>query len=456
MFPLLLLACTGAPSGADTAPPADTAPTSVAWAPVRPALEHTSPGGRPWKRGIIHLHSHYSHDACDGEPMVDGVPREDCLADLRRGLCATGMDFAFVTDHPSYFAWQPYADTLLVRHEDEVVDGVANRMSCLDSTGTEQRVLLMPGVEDELMPVGLRAQVSEDAEAADAVYNAADQATFDAERGAGALVLQAHTEGKALSTLQERRAMGLTGVEMFNLHAMFDPDIREEDLGLESFGYLDGIAPFVSGETDAQPDLAFLAVYEEQGVSLSKWDALNRDSFTVGTAGTDAHENVMPALAPDGERFDSYRRMMSWFSNVLLPDDADGDGLDPDDYQAALAAGRLFVAFEALGTPGDWDVHYGALEMGGEGPVGDALVVSCPTLADTSPREGDAPEISVAVYKDGQLWQQGCGAWTVKEPGVYRAVVTIVPHHLAGFLDDQQDLVRPYPWLYSNALRIGL
>jgi hypothetical protein len=231
---------------------------------------------------------------------------------------------------------------------------------------------------------------------------------------------------------------------------MVDPENREY-LGLDPYGHFEALSPFATGETDAEPDLAFLGFFQEQTVSVERWDALNQTGFAVGTAGTDAHENALPSLMTDGERIDSYRRMISWFSNVILP-----DGDTPADYQAAVAAGRLFVVFETLGTPAGFHVGYAGLEMGGEADVGGTLEVTCPTLAPQSPRDGDDPEITVTVFKDGAPWKDGCGAYPVTERGVYRVRVDIVPHHLTGFLDDQAEaLVHGYPWLYSNALRIG-
>ncbi len=444
---LLFAGCTGAPADAPTdAEPAD-ASSVVPYTGTRAPLDETTIAGRAWRRGVIHLHSHYSHDACDGEPMPGGVPDEECLAHLRAALCDNALDFAMITDHPAHAAEQEWEDLLLSRDGDEVVDGIANRVACPDGRG----VLTMPGIEDELMPVGLDRPVADTAEERDRLYNGTDAETLAAEIAAGATVLQAHTEGQELTTLYERQANGLSGVEIFNLHAMVDPDIREEHLDLDSFGYIDTIGPFLSGETDAEPDLAFLGFFQEQGVSLERWDALNRVAPTVGTAGTDAHENALPNVLSDGERVDSYRRMMAWFSNIVL---TEGDG--PQDVQAAIAAGRLFVAFEILGTPTGFHVGYGALEMGGTADVGGTLEVTCPTLAATSPQDGDEPEITATVYRDGVAWQTGCGSFAVTEPGVYRVRVDIVPHHLAGFLDDQTALIRSYPWLYSNAIRVGL
>ncbi|MFN7142308.1 MAG: hypothetical protein ACK4YP_00910, partial [Myxococcota bacterium] len=283
---LLLTACAGGSDGDDTSGPSDSGgPSFVAWAETRAPLDETSAGGRAWRRGIIHLHTPYSHDACDGNGLPDGLPDEQCLAHLRAGLCDTAMDFAMITDHPAHAAEQAWADLLLSREGDEVVDGVANRIACPGGHG----VLTMPGIEDELMPVALDAPVADTVEERDRLYNGHDAETIAAEIAAGGTVLQAHTEGKSLETLLERQANGLRGVEIFNLHAMVDPDIREVDLGLDAFGYLDTIGPFLSGETDAEPDLAFLGFFQEQGVSLERWDALNHVAPTVGTAGTDAH-----------------------------------------------------------------------------------------------------------------------------------------------------------------------
>lgn len=444
---LWLLACVDE-RPADSVPAVDPPVADVAWSATRAPLDEVSPGGRAWRRGIVHLHSHYSHDACDGEPMPDGVPDEACLQDLRDGLCATATDYAFLTDHPAHAAEQPFADLLLVRESDEVVDGVANRMACPDG----HRVLLMPGVEDELMPVGLDRQVSDDPAEADRLYNDTGPETFDAVHAAGGLVLQAHTEQRTERELLDRQALGLAGVELFNLHAMVDPDIREAALGLDGTDWLADVSPFITGQTLAEPDLVFLGFYQEQPGSIEKWEALARIAPTVATAGTDAHENALPMLMSDGERVDSYRRMIRWFSNVLL---VDGDG--PAEHEAALREGRLFVAFEALGTPAGFDARYGALEMGGTGPVGDTLTVSCPTLSPLTPQRGEPPEITVRVFRDGVEWRTGCGAWTLDEPGLYRVRVDIVPRHLAPFLDAQADWSeRAYPWLYSNAFRVGL
>ncbi len=448
---VLSAACTSPGAGStDSTPTA----TDIPWTGTHAPLATTSAAGRAWRRGIIHLHSHYSHDACDNDPMPGGVPNEACLASLRHGLCSTSMDFAMITDHPTHAAEQEWSDLLLSRDGDEVVDGIANRILCPDG----HRVLTLPGIEDELMPIALNRPVADTAAERDRLYNATDAEALAADIAAGATVLQAHTEGQSIETLLERQANGLAGVELFNLHAMVDPNKRRDDLGLDPYSYLEEISPFVTQDTKAEPDFVFLGFFQEQGVSLAKWDQLSSIAPTIGTAGTDAHENSLPNLLSDDERVDSYRRMMIWFSNIAL---VEGDG--PEDVQAAIAAGRLFVAFEILGVPDSFAVTYsggesgGSLEMGGTAGLGGTLEVTCPTLAATSPRMGPDPTIRVTVFKDGAEWQTGCGSFPATEPGVYRVRANIVPTHLTGFLDDQASaLIHDYPWLYSNSFRLGL
>ena len=427
---LLLLACT-------KPEPLDSGPTTVPWSADRPRLE-LELRERRWTRGIIHLHSPWSHDACDGEIDESGVFLESCLEDLREGLCRTGMDFAYVTDHPSHAAYQDYEDTKLLREGDEDL-GDANRMEC----GT----LLFPGFEDDSMPIGLSEPVPGTAEERDALLNRSDAESYAAFLDAGGLIFQNHAEGRELESLVERSEWGLTGLEIFNLHAMFGPDIREEDLGLEPFSWVEDIGPFTEG--DAEPDLLYLAVHQDQQPSLEHWDALLQLGPAVGIAGTDAHQNVLNWELADGERVDSYRRMISWFSNWVL--------VDGEDYDEAIEAGRNAVVFEFLGVPDQLDVHLDAgaiTELGGTSDPG-TLVVSCTGLAESSPRGPLEPEITVEVRRDGEVVSSGCGEHDATTPGVYRVSWSITPHHLKDFLGEAEALAdRPHPWIHSGAIRV--
>ncbi len=445
---LLLAAC----APADPVPTPDP-PREVPW---DHGLPRTGPAPRGLRdlRSIVHLHSPWSHDACDGDPQPDGATNQPCRADLRAGLCATRIDVAFVTDHPAHAAAQPYEDLFHHRDGDTWVDEggahVANRVACEDG----HAVTWVPGIEDELMPVALHRQVAgDDVAENDRLYNAYDAEAVEADLAAGATVLLAHTEGRLREDLERLQDAGLAGIELFNLHAMFDPDIRAEHLGLDPLGWAEGITPFTSPDATGEPDLYFLGVFEEQPPSLAHWDALLARGPMVAVAGTDAHQNVLPLDLRDGERGDSYRRMSRWFSNHLL---AEGDS--PAEAQAALAAGRVYVAFEAFGTPVGFDVHLEAggevFEMGSAPPEG-TLVVSCPTLHPDSPRGLEDPEVEAVIFKDGVAWARGCGDHPTDGPGAYRVRIDLTPHHLLPFLgEDPEPWLRPFPWVYSNAFRV--
>ncbi|MDG1483075.1 MAG: hypothetical protein P8R54_26035 [Myxococcota bacterium] len=454
MLLILLTACAPEAPEDSVSSGSDTVPWSGSLVPTRDELPDVR--GLSDRRGLIHLHSPYSHDACDGEPLIDGAPNAPCLADLRAGLCATAMDFAYVTDHPTHAAAQTYSDLLFIQGDDVPVeqDGevVAKRMFCESGHST----LWMPGIEDELMPVGLHAHAGETPEQRDAIYRSGTVEALQAERDAGALVFTAHTEGRDRADLEMLVDAGLTGVEIFNLHAMFDPGIRSEDLGLDSLGWLKDIAPFTSADGTAEPDLFFLAVLSEQTPSIEHWDALQARGPVVGVAGTDAHQNVLPLLLRDGERGDSYRRMMRWLSNhLLVASDA------PSDYDEALAAGRAYVAFEILGTPTglDWSYHHNdtTYEMGSRpDSTGGTLTLSCPTLTDSSPRGAAEPDIEATIFKDGEPWKQTCGEFTVEDPGIYRVRIDITPWHLEEFLGEEPAAwLTPRPWIYTNTITVG-
>lgn len=454
----LTLACTKTPETLDTAP--QTVPFSRSLARIDPGEQDL--GGHVPARSILHLHSPWSHDACDGDPLPDGAPNAPCLADLRAAICEVGLDVASLTDHPTHAAAQDY-DTLTWAAEGdrpELLDGVAvgNHVACPDG----RSVLVLPGIEDTLMPQGLRRHVEGDAAARDALYNRRDDEAIAAMVATGAVLTLAHTEGETIDELTRLQDAGLVGLEAFNLHAMVDPNIREESLGLDSLSWLSDIADFTNPDGVAEPDLLFLAVVQEQAPSILAWDTLSAQGPTFGFAGTDAHQNALPIVMRDGERGDSYRRMMRWFSNWLLlsPQDATpGEAVSAKAVEDAQRAGRGYIVFEAFGTPADFDVALyddaGArYEIGADAPAGE-LVVRCPRLAALSPRGPTPPEISAVVLKDGQPFAAGCGAHSLADPGVYRVVFTITPLHLSPFLgEDPASHMREAVWIYANPHRV--
>ena len=170
----------------------------------------------------------------------------------------------------------------------------------------------------------------------------------------------AHTEGRDLAELA---TLGLDGIELYQLHANLDPDIRMEYLGLARDDYLAAVIPFFLTE-GRQPDLATLGFLLPNEPSIVALEPLGQSQRLTISAGTDAHQNVFTSIATDGERGDSYRRMIRWFNNRIRATE-----LTPQAVKAALRAGNNHIVFESFGTPVGFDFHAegeAVIEMGAE------------------------------------------------------------------------------------------
>ncbi|MCC7541088.1 MAG: succinate dehydrogenase assembly factor 2 [Deltaproteobacteria bacterium] len=419
--------------------------------------------GRRLARAIIHAHSVWSHDACDGDPQPDGGINEPCLADFRRMTCEAQIDVVMLTEHDAHMGDGTFEDVVSLRDGDERVedaDGnlVGKRLVCADG----RRVLVTMGAENDLMPIGLLRHPTDEVGAPlhDA-YNARSAAAADVFRAAGALVWQAHSEQW---TADQVRESGLDGMEIYNLHANVGPDIREEFLGLDPLAPAEDLLMFASTRRGRlEPDLAFLTFFDENRPSLQRYDELVAEGMRIaGSAGTDCHQNVFQLELPDGERGDSYRRMMRWFGNYVL---IDGEPTH-ESVREALAARRLFIGFDAMGTPVGFDYVAESpsgetFEMGDTAPVGSRLVVTTPTLGLGGIEDALAPPTirtrilraaatgAVEVVSDTSDEVE----WVATEPGAYRVEVRIVPEHVRPYIARIADrLVREHVWVYSNPI----
>ncbi|MDB4960011.1 MAG: uncharacterized protein JWP01_10 [Myxococcales bacterium] len=416
-------------------------------------------------RGIVHLHSPYSHDACDGQPRAaNGAPNEACLASLRQALCTTNIDFANLTDHDDSMADEAFPTLFSMRSTDQPVmrggDQIASRILC---DGGHQ-VLVTIGGENDLMPIMLDHHVLGTVQERHDIYNGNDGASAAAFRAAGGLVWVAHTESKTLETL---RAVQPDGIEVYNLHANIDPDIRKDFLGLDAGGAIAGAAEFAdTNPGHPEPDLAMLAFLSPNQPAIDAWHALLKEGHHVSvTAGSDAHENAIPVPLADGERGDAYRRVFRWFGNIALVEDPH----DIDQIQAALAVGRMFSVFELLGTPEGLDIRAvtpggQTIELGGTiaRSEGAMLTVDLPRVRGLDPSlpqptirgkvywiDPDGPPQIIAQgdgYPDGQI-NAHIGA-----SGAYRVEITIVPSHLGPYLGDLGTEMAEVelPWVYAN------
>jgi len=414
------------------------------------------------RRGLIHMHSYYSHDACDDMPIVDGVRDEVCFDDLRRGICQTRHDFIMFTDHPSDFSSTEFPDTLLYRPErgDELVDHANGPTASWAACPDDEPTLILAGAESQqVMPVGLELHVADSVEERNAIYSSASNEAAATLKQHGAVVQLAHTENWTPEQLRDR---DINGFEMFNLHANL---LLPRALG-KAVQLLIRV-----GQNDpglAHPDLLLLYIITEDPAYLSRWGStLALGARRTTTLGTDAHRNTLPTLLSDGERVDSYRRLMLWFSNHLLIETEANGSWDDRHVKEALRAGRLYGAFEMLGYPVGFDysavVDGMRMPMGSEVMLGDApvLEVQAPAVQNLG-EDREPPMLTVRLLRaiEGGFTEVASGpahlSFVPTEPGAYRAEVRMVPLHLRAEMNADADelLGRDYVWIYSNAIYV--
>ncbi len=431
--------------------------------PWKPSVVYRTPAapnarGLLDRRGLVHAHSVHSHDACDGMPFTDaGLYDPVCNDDFRRGLCQAQHDFVFLTDHPDSAADVEFPDTLLydaalgdklVTHEGL---STASWLSCPGAAAA----LVMAGVEsNRMMPAGMERHVA-DAGSRKAVYGSDQAAAYLQVKETNAVMLVAHTEDW---TADQLSSLPLDGFEIYNLHAN----------SLVNAGTLAEIALAVDRqefEGLPHPDLFMTAYVKfEDARYLDTWGTtLFKGARRVGTAGTDCHRNTFKALMQDGERVDSYRRMMLGFSNHVLVKPAADGSWDDRALKAALRSGRSYVAFEYLGYPEGFDAFATegtkVVEMGGSASLsaGVKLKAAMPVVKNLDPA-ATAPTLRArwlrAIDGGWEVVSEGLEA-TPTVPGAYRAEIRILPRHLTGFIGKRRDFIKDErPWVYGNAIYV--
>jgi len=447
----LLVGC-----GVEPPAPEPTPFVVLPWSKTPPVLDREVRGLREL-RVIAHLHSHWSHDACDGDPQPDGVPDEECLQDLRDALCTDRIDVAMTTDHPTHADETDLQTLLLLRGDDEEVlnaGGVAvgNRMTCESG----HQVLFLPGIESsEMMPLGIEGHVP-------GGYGQAGADGVDAVHDVEGVAWIAHTETRDLADLATRR---LDGIELYQLHANIAPDLREEFLGLDPFGFAADAGPFMFAEARGiedppNPDLAPLGFLLPNEPSIIALETLGQTQQIGVTGGTDAHQNVFAVDAGDGERIDSYRRMMRWFDNRVRVETP----VTPQSVRDGLLAARSWIAFSVFGEPAGFDFFAEGddlFEAGSEIAPGADIVVHPPTLDPRSPQANATPDVrTLLIHSDGttrttlaEVTDDSAIRVRADLPGVYRVEVWITPHHLTPYLGELPEYSeREVLWMQTGGI----
>jgi len=420
---------------------------------------------RDWtiKKGIVHCHSPYSHDACDDEPFIEGVRNEVCFEDCRFGMCDTRQDFVFLSDHSTLYADYEYPEVLLYKEGDTLIERnempVANRVDC----GDGHNVIVSAGTETDMMPIGIEHHTGDTPEARKAIYgsaklegetdNQARARCIDVLHEAGAKVFLQHTEGWDIETILE---LDIDGLENYNLHQNL----------MDNMGAAIELAFKLEMEPETLPEVEMLliTVFQESDKDLERWSKTLAVKPMPAIVATDAHRNTFDGITPDGERLDSFRRMMHWFSNYVLVPQGETDDLI---IKNAIAKGRMYNSFDYLGYPVGFDFHAEigetVYEMGDNVPDGDiTLKLTRPGIYKLNPN-GPQPLFSTRILKadaEGTWTEVASGeadlSVTVGK-GVYRAEVRMVPEHLRAWLGPEADTyMNEMIWIYSNPIYVGM
>lgn len=461
------VACSRDTSG-DTEPPAapargdDFQPTAGAWHPGQsvPTDRGATARGLLDRKGLVHAHSVYSHDACDGKPRdANGNIDRTCLDQFRKAICTTKLDFVFLTDHRGAFADTDFPDVVLhdaTRGDRLAPESRANWAAC----EMQDPVLLMAGTESGTTPVGLEHHVAGTHDERMAKYDSKSPEAIDELKKAGAVSLVVHTEDW---TADQLATMPIDGFEMYNLHA-------NAFLGVGALiGIIGHLKDFEANLP--QPDLFLLPVVSEDPKYLATWGSvLARGVHRVTTMGTDCHRNSFPQITSDGERIDSYQRMMGWFSNHLLVRPDAGGIWNDRSLKDALRGGRLYGTFDVLGNPTGFDFHATesdhaaqVREMGDEAVLanGVTLHVTMPSLERLDPKT-TAPSLTARILRareggwDVVATSSSSIDFVVPSAGAYRAEIRMTPRHLEHYLGDYAELARSgdFVWVYADAIYV--
>jgi len=218
----------------------------------------------------------------------------------------------------------------------------------------------------------------------------------------------------------------------------------------------------VTPEEMPVPELAMVPVFQEHQENLKRWAHLVQLRPLFNFLGTNVHQNTFPGKLSDGDRLDSYRRLFHWFGNhVLIPENQEFDDKASKD---AIKAGRLYSSFQFLGYPLGFDFYAEAgdtvWEMGEEidfeGPI--ELHVTVPRVYGRLSEGSDHPMIKGRLLKvtSEDTWEviaesTSDFSHTVDAPGVYRADVWMIPHHLSPWLGNRRaEFLKELLWIYSN------
>lgn len=314
-------------------------------------------------RGILHTHSHLSHDS------------EVSFEEILQALKAARLDFICLSDHPA----EGRADFGVQWH------------------GLHEGKLFIPGFEmkEGIMPFGVTPGV--------VLSNQTDSVTLSRQIVEhGGLLFYAHPEEPRDWDRPE-----LAGMEIYNLHVDFKRDRSP----------LRSLVPDLMINQSRYPEHVLRKLFHRPVDFLQKWDQLNRTRHITGIAANDCHQNVgvrvfytssetirvedtsprtlkefklnwltrvlvrlcFGPLTPNRKLFqfqlDPYERSARFVTTHVLARDLTEPGV-----LNALRSGRVFVGFDMIADSSgfQWDATDGTnrIVMGEEGLFSQAVRLS--------------------------------------------------------------------------------
>jgi hypothetical protein len=379
----------------------------------------------PYKefRANLHVHSSLSHDS------------RGTIAEIVAAAKATGTSVLMFTEHPS-------------ERYDYFKDG---------HRGIKDGVLLIPGAETEGFLVFPTTSLR-------GLETGSPQEFCQLVRRQGGLVFLSHLEER-----MDWEIRGLTGTEIYNIHADFK-DEKTLIAALRNPLWLLKTAELFR----KYPQEAFSALQDYPADYLKRWDQLCKNAPHTGVAANDSHQNVglmIRLLEGDKARFeDALGKKLLEVQGSLLPsfpamrkDKKIGEvvfqiRLDPYENSLrhvgthllmtelsqkavweALQAGRAFVAFDWLADAAGFDLA--ALLSGRRHEMGEVFNYEKGlTLHGQSPLPG-----KWKLLRDGRIISESSGRSLdipIVEPGNYRVEVWL---EVAG-----EEMI----WILSNPLYV--
>lgn len=209
-----------------------------------------------------------------------------------------------------------------------------------------------------------------------------------------------------------------------------------------------------------RPTGAILSLFDRPELNLARWDAVTRRRPVVALAGVDAHARLSvplaaePRLEPVLLKLPSYEQAFRTFSTRLQLDaPLTGDAReDARAVMAALKAGRVFTAIDALATPPAFDFFARISGTGGRVPMGGTVPpdpLGREQSVDLVVRSVLPPGGEIVLFRDGRATARGTST-ELQYPAPLERAVYRVEVQLRTAPGSP-----PVPWIVSNPIYLG-